>query len=85
MLVLARDADARLRDIAAEVGITERAVQRIVAELLEVGAITRERIGRRNHYELNLELPLRHPLERERSVGELLRALAPPARRRRGK
>jgi DNA-binding Lrp family transcriptional regulator len=81
MLVLAQDPDKRLREIAAEVGITERAVQRIVAELLEVGAIARERVGRRNHYEVNWDLPLRHPLENDHTVGELLRALGTPSRR----
>jgi DNA-binding Lrp family transcriptional regulator len=84
MLVLAKNADARLRDIAAEVGITERAVQRIVAELLDVGAITIERVGRRNHYDVNHKLPLRHPLERDHNIGEILAALAPVTRRRRG-
>jgi predicted ArsR family transcriptional regulator len=83
MLVLARDPDKRLRDIAAEVGITERAVQRIVSELLEVGAIHVERVGRRNHYQLNWELPLRHPLERDHTVGELLRTLAPTKKKKR--
>ena len=83
MLVLARDTDSRLRDIAAEVGITERAVQRIVSELLDVGAITRERVGRRNHYELNLQLPLRHPLESDHTLGDLVSALAPPKTKRR--
>ncbi len=83
ILVLARDRDKRLRDVATEVGITERAVQRIISELLEVGAITRERIGRRNHYELNLALPLRHPLECDHSIGDLIKALAPVKRRRR--
>lgn len=78
MLVLARDPTKRLRDIADEVGITERAVQRIIAELAEAGAITRERIGRRNHYVLNWQLPLRHPLEKHHTVGEILQTLTTP-------
>ncbi len=82
LLVLARDTDKRLREIAIEVGITERAVQRIVSELLEAGAITRERVGRRNHYEINLDLPLRHPLECDHSVGDLVKALAPMKKKR---
>jgi DNA-binding Lrp family transcriptional regulator len=82
MLVLARDPSQRVRDIAAEVGITERAVQRIVSELVDVGAIERERVGRRNRYKLNLDLPLRHPLERDHTVGELLATLVPTPQER---
>jgi DNA-binding transcriptional ArsR family regulator len=55
------------------VGITERAVQRILAELEEAGVISRLRQGRRTHYEVNDALPLRHPIEAEHSVGEILR------------
>lgn len=62
----------RLREVATEVGITERAAQRIVAELAEAGYITREREGRRNRYEVNVRLPMRHPLDQSHAVGELL-------------
>lgn len=75
MLVLARDPSSRMRDIAQEVGITERAIQRILGELIDVGAVTRLRVGRRNQYELNWEFPMRHPLEKNHTVGELLGAL----------
>ncbi len=77
MLALARDPGRRIRDLALDVGITERAVQRILVELVEAGAIASERLGRRNHYKLNWELPMRHPLERTHTVGELLQTLAP--------
>ena len=77
LLCIARDPDVRLRDIATDVGITERAAQRIVADLVEAGYVERERDGRRNRYQLNPELPLRHPLEREHAVGEILRVLTP--------
>ena len=80
MILLDRNCDIRIRDIALEIGITERAVQRILGELLEVGAIRRERVGRRNHYELNRDLPLRHRLEAEHTVGDLLEAMAPVIR-----
>lgn len=73
LLCIARDPNVRVREIALAVGITERAVQRILGELDEVGAITRTRQGRRTHYEINLELPLRHPIEAGHSVGELMR------------
>jgi len=75
LLCLSTDRGMRLRDIAAAVGITERAAQRIVAELVADGYLTRRRDGRRNHYELHPELPLRHPLERNHQIGELLVAL----------
>ena len=79
LLCIARDRDARLRDIAAEVGITERAVQRILGELEDAGVVVRERRGRRNHYEIDGEIPLRHPLEAHRSIGDLLDLLRQPS------
>lgn len=78
MVCLARDPDVRLRDIAEDVGITERAVQGIVADLVRAGYIDKERSGRRNHYELHPEMPMRHPLESDHLLGELLAAIAVP-------
>jgi len=75
LLCVARDPGTRLRDVADHVGITERAAQRIVAELVEAGYLERRREGRRNRYRLNDQLPLRHPLERDHPVGEILAAL----------
>jgi predicted transcriptional regulator len=72
LVCLARDPHARLRDVAAEVGITERAVQGIVGDLEHAGVILRERQGRRNTYRLRLDAPLRHPLEAHRSIRALL-------------
>lgn len=72
LICLARDPFARLRDVAILVGITERAVQRIVADLEGAGVITRTRDGRRNHYEIHRSLPLRHSVEAGCSVGDLL-------------
>jgi DNA-binding Lrp family transcriptional regulator len=72
LVCLAVDPDARLRDVAVSVGITERAVQKIVSDLEEAGVIVRERVGRRNSYRLDLDVPLRHALESHRSVGVLL-------------
>ncbi len=69
------DPDLVLREIAAEIGITERAVQRIVHELEEAGYLIREKIGRRNHYEVATRLPLRHPIEAHRSIGDLLKLI----------
>ncbi len=77
LLCIARNPDVRLRDIALAVGITERAVQVIIVDLEQAGYLTRSRVGRRNHYRLHGDLPLRHPLERMHEVGELLAVLAP--------
>jgi len=73
LITVAADLDARVRDIARDVGITERAAQRIVSELVEAGALVRERVGRRNHYRIHHGAPLRHPLESHRTVADLLR------------
>ncbi len=69
---LARDPDMVLREVSNEVGITERAVQRIVQELVEAGAIKREKFGRQNHYVINRKFKLRHRVEKHRTIGELL-------------
>ncbi len=78
LLCLARDPDVRLRDVAAKVGLTERAVHRIVNELEAGLVVTRVREGRRNRYEVDLTVALRHPLESERTVGSLLEMLCGP-------
>jgi len=72
LVCLAEDPSARLRDVADRVGITERAVQRIVKHLEDAQVLTKEREGRRNHYRIDMECPLRHPLEAHKSVGSLL-------------
>ena len=72
LVCLAIDPDSRLRDVATQVGITERAVQKIVSDLEEAGVIVRERTGRRNTYRVNLDVPLRHALEAHKTVGSLL-------------
>jgi DNA-binding MarR family transcriptional regulator len=79
LAVVAADPTARLRDVAATVGITERAVAQIVGELEEAGYLTRTRHGRRNRYEVHDELPLRHPQHRHHTVGDLIRFLRSPA------
>jgi DNA-binding Lrp family transcriptional regulator len=76
---IAADPTARLRDIAATVGITERTVAQIVSDLEQAGYLTKTRVGRSNHYEVHGELPLRHPQHRHHTVGELIAFLeAPP-------
>lgn len=64
--------DLSVREIAVKVGITERAILRIIAELEEEGYITRTRVGRRNAYSCALEKRLRHPLEAHRKIKSLL-------------
>ena len=64
LILLARDAGATMREVAGVVGITERAVQRIVGELEEARVLQRSRKGRRNVYTVNSALTLRHPLRR---------------------
>jgi DNA-binding MarR family transcriptional regulator len=75
LLCIADDPGMRLREIGERVGITERAVHRIVGELVDAGYVTRERRGRRNHYTIRPQLPLPDPLVREQSVGDLLGVL----------
>lgn len=72
LVCLASDPDLRLRDVAVKVGITERAVQKIVGDLEAAGVIERIRAGRRNSYRLHLSVPLRHPLEAHQTVEALL-------------
>ncbi len=75
LLCIVGDPDARVRDMATHVGITERAVLRILSELEEAGVVVRERRGRRNHYTVVHDVPLRHPLESHRSIGDLIRLI----------
>ncbi|TXK61018.1 winged helix-turn-helix domain-containing protein [Alkalisalibacterium limincola] len=77
LVCLASEGDPTLREIAARVGVTERAVQRIVAELEQAGVVERRREGRRNVYRLNTDVPLRHPLEAHCRVGDLIHAILP--------
>lgn len=72
LVCLAADPQSRLRDVATAVGITERAVQKIVSDLEQAGVLSRTRAGRRNSYQLDLSVSLRHPLESHRTVGSLL-------------
>ena len=75
LLCITRDPGIRLRDVADRVGVTERAAQRIVSDLVDAGYLDRKREGRRNTYRIRSERPLRHPVEHGHKVGELLRVL----------
>ena len=72
LLSIANDPGISLREIGQQVGITERAAHRIVVELEASGYLSRERVGRRNHYTLEPHLPLPEPVARERQIGDLL-------------
>jgi MarR family len=72
LLAIADDPDARIRDVADRVGITERAAQLIIGDLVEAGYVTRIRIGRRNTYRIAVHRPFRHPAESGRLVDDLL-------------
>ncbi len=73
LLCLAKDPEMRLRDVGALVGITERAIQKIISELEAGGVLERERQGRRNVYRILAQLPLRHPVESHCTVEGLIR------------
>lgn len=77
LICLARNPHLRLRDLAEQVGITERAVQGIVKDLEAAGCLTRHREGRRNRYEIVTDRPMRHRVERQHLVSDLLGAMAP--------
>jgi DNA-binding Lrp family transcriptional regulator len=78
LVALAADPQARMRDVAERVGITERAVQLIVRDLQQAGYLDIRRVGRRNTYTVVTTLPLRHPLEQHARIGDLLEVLLRP-------
>jgi MarR family len=89
LLCIAHDPGARLRDIAAMVGVTERSAHDIVSDLVDAGYVVKDKAGRRNRYRIQEHLPLRDPISRERTIGEMLGYSSAPthiteATRRRG-
>ena len=80
LVCLARNNQVRLRDVALEVGITERAVQKIVKDMQEAGFLTVSKQGRRNRYRINRRKSLRHGLESHCNVGKLLALVTKPDR-----
>lgn len=84
LICLHRDPQIRIRDIAVEVGITERAVQAILVDLEQGGYVSKVKVGRRNEYRIDTDLAFRHPSEAMQSIGELLRIFetSPRAARR---
>ncbi len=80
---IARHPSMTALEIGLAVGITERTTRKIIADLLEAGYISKKRVGRRNRYRINPDLPMRHPSHGETAVGDLLRALGWKRRGRR--
>lgn len=79
LVSLSRDPDIRLRDVADAVGITERAVQQIVRDLTEQGYVHKEKVGRRNRYQVIRKASFRHDLEAHVRLGEFLDLVTRPA------
>ncbi|MET4050261.1 MULTISPECIES: winged helix-turn-helix domain-containing protein [unclassified Rhodococcus (in: high G+C Gram-positive bacteria)] len=79
LFCIARDPDIRVRDVAQNVGITERAAQGIVSDLVDAGYLDRIRDGRRNSYRVRDDRPMRHPVERGHNIGEILNVLLSPS------
>lgn len=75
LICITEEPDIRGRDIASRVGVTERAAQAIIADLVAAGYVQRRRDGRRNHYSVNPDAPMRHPLDQGHTVRELYTAL----------
>ena len=80
LLCLAHDPGARLRDIAASLGITERSAHGIVTDLAEAGYVIRQKDGPRNRYRIQARLPVPEPGTREPAIGEILALFAAPGR-----
>jgi hypothetical protein len=78
LLCIADDPGARLRDIAAVAGVTERRAHTIVTDLIDAGYVVKEKAGRRNRYRIQKDLPLRDPVNRQRTIGEMLDLLVGP-------
>ena len=72
LILLSQDSSLVLREVATRIGITERAVQRIIADLEQDGFIERQKIGRQNQYRILADRPLRHPIESHRTIGDLI-------------
>jgi DNA-binding transcriptional ArsR family regulator len=75
MLMLQRDQSAKIEDLAQVLGVTPRYVVSILNDLTDGGYLTKERVGRRNHYSINREAELRHETSLHKSVGDLIDSL----------
>jgi DNA-binding MarR family transcriptional regulator len=78
LLIIARDQELRIRDVALAAGVTERRAQSIIVDLEKAGYISKKREGRRNVYSVNRKRPFRHSAESGHKVGELIDLFANP-------
>ena len=78
LIEVARDPQATVRQLADRALITERQAHRVLNDLCEAGYLTRRRVGRRNEYRVNQEMPMRHPSVVAHNIGELLEVVAGP-------
>jgi predicted transcriptional regulator len=78
LLIISRDQDLRIREVALAAGVTERRAQSIIVDLEQAGYISKRREGRRNIYSINRKRPFRHPAESGHKVGELIDLFANP-------
>ena len=85
LLFIAQNPEARLRDLAAAIDVTERTAYGVVVDLAEAGYVVKEKDGRRNRYHIQEHLPLRDSIGRERTIGEVLDLLVDVRQRRRGR
>jgi hypothetical protein len=85
LLCIADDPGARLRDVAAKVGVTERSAHAIVTDLVTAGYVVKGRDGRRNRYRIQEDLPLRDPISAQRTIGEMLDLLVGTNEHRKGR
>ena len=85
LLFIAQNSEARLRDLAAALDVTERTAFGVVADLTDAGYVVKEKDGRRNRYHIQEHLPLRDSIGRERTIGEVLDLLVEVRPRRRGR
>lgn len=81
LLAVAREPDARVRDLAERVGVSPRAAVSLLGDLVAAGYVERRREGRRNVYSVHAELPFRHPAHADHAIGELVAIFAPPGDR----
>jgi len=82
LLFIAREPDARLRDLATALDVTERTAFGIVSDLTDAGYVVKQKEGRRNRYQIQTDLPLKDPVSRDRTIGEVLDLLVQDNERR---
>lgn len=81
LLAVAREPDARVRDLAEQVGVSSRAAVSLLGDLVAAGYVERRREGRRNVYAVHAELPFRHPAHADHAIGELMAIFGPRTER----